>query len=51
MKKIYWYQNHFFNENSNLKETKYPFIFKPDITPGGKLGVQLITQKKMLMTT
>ena len=34
------------NERLEIKEFIYPFIFKLDITPGGKLGVKLINSKE-----
>ncbi len=37
-----------FNEKSKIKEYNYPFIFKPDITPGGKVGVQLINSEESI---
>lgn len=35
-----------FNDKLKLKESNYPFIYKLDITPGGKIGVKLITSEE-----
>tara|TARA_B100000886_G_scaffold54682_1_gene33545 strand:- start:10370 stop:11428 length:1059 start_codon:yes stop_codon:yes gene_type:complete len=39
-----------FNEELDIKEFIYPFIFKLDITPGGKLGVKLINSKEGVLS-